>query len=210
MKLKDLLEDGEGGAPSAPTTSAGWGVDPTYTPNPPYGNYLPTQEKFPALGKVTTNSLRGYKKPVVLFSKPVKKRIKKLLKKKLIFEDLNLVNFYYSNWKHDRFPKVKVLDYNYHKENEKNKRKDLLGWNINYYKNKKEAIRTIDDIDSFARMISANNKEKYQRIKYFSPEQAKLIRRYNKNYIKMLRLKDGFFWKKTDYKNLEEKHKNNF
>jgi len=211
MKLKNLLlEDGLPSiTPSEP--SSGWGGDPTYTPNPPYGNSINSNEKFPTMGKVTTQSLRGYKKPHILFSKPIKRKIKNLLKnKKFLFENLNLIKFYYSNWKHDKSPQVKVLDYNYTKQGEKNNRKDLLGWNLNYYSNKEEAEKTIDDIDSFARLLSVNNKEKYERIKYFFPEQHKLIRRYNKAYIKKIKEKDGLLWKNTTYEELEKKHKNNF
>lgn len=221
MKLHDiisLLEDG-GAAPAGDggdgsgAPAKGWGGDPSYTPDPPYGNYKPGNEKFPTMGKVTTKALRGYKRPHVLFGKQIKNRIKKIIKKNsfLVFkEELNTAKFFYANWKNDKFPQVKILDYHYSKEGEKNPSDDLIGWNLNYYSNKEEAAKTIDDIDSFARLISADNKEKYNRIKYFFPEQEKILRRYKKDKIKNLKEKDGLLWKKTSLKNLEEKHKNNY
>lgn len=221
MKLKTILLflEQEGGAPAGDggdgsgAPAQGWGGDPTYTPNPPYGNYQPEAMKSKTMGKVTTKSLQGYKRPHVLFGHQIKNRIKKLIKKNnfLVFkEELNTAKFFYTNWKHDKFPQVKILDYHYTKEGEKTPSDDLIGWNLNYYSNKEEAAKTIDDIDSFARLISADNKEKYNRIKYFFPEQEKLIRRYKKNNIKNIKEKDGLLWKKTSLKNLEEKHKNNY
>ena len=51
-------------------------------------------------------------------------------------------------------------------------------------------------------MLSANKEEKYKRIKYFFPEQAKFIRRYMRKHIKGLKVKDGILWKKTDFNKL--------
>ena len=76
------------------------------------------------------------------------------------------------------------------------KRSDVLGWNLNYFINKEYAEKAIDDIDSFARLLSGNNKlEKYERIKKLFPEQAAFIRRYNKVFID----------KDLDYKDLVQK-----
>ena len=157
-------------------------------------------------GGVTTKNLSGKELPQGFILR--KKKIKKVLK-----EELNLVNFYYSNHHHDRFPRVMILDYKYPgKEGQKSygTRDDLLGWNINYYSNKEDAKKIINDIDTFARMVSNNNEEKYKRIKYFFPEQAELLRRYNKEHVKMLRVKeDNGLWKRTNYDELQEKHKKN-
>lgn len=212
-KLIELKE--EDGGDGSGTPAQGWGGDPSYTPNPPYGNYQPTQDHPPIMGKVTTKALRGYKRPHVLFTKnmltkAIKSRIKKKNKMILFKEDLNLVKFKYTNWKHDPVPEVKILDYEYTKDGEKNNRKDLLGWNLNYYSNKQEAAKTIDDIDSFARLLSANNKEKYERVKYFFPDQAALIRRYKKDNVKNIKMKDGKKWVKTNFDELVMKHKSNF
>lgn len=120
-------------------------------------------------------------------------------------EELQYIKFAYKNYKNDKRPKVKVLDYKYKGipgQKTYGERDDLLGWNLNYIKNKKMAIKAIDDIDSFARALSANKEEKYRRIKYFFPEQAKLIRRYMRDHIKGMKVKDGILWKKADYNSL--------
>lgn len=131
----------------------------------------------------------------------------------ILNEALELVKFYYANYKHNKRPRVKVLDFVYpgiRGQKTYGKRKDLLGWNINYYKNKKYAIKAIDEIDSFARLLGAKNKEKYERIKHFYPEQAKLLRRYNKKHVKHLKRKDGWFWKKTSYNELIKLNRESF
>jgi hypothetical protein len=120
-------------------------------------------------------------------------------------ENLELIKFNYDNYHHDPSPNVKVLDFMYPgKPGQKTfgKRRDVLGWNINYFKNRKYAEQSVDEIDSFARLLDANDKEKYERVKDFFPEQAKLIRRYKKKHIKNLRVyKDGR-WKRTTYNDL--------
>jgi hypothetical protein len=117
-----------------------------------------------------------------------------------LLEDIPLVKFHYKNYKNDKNPEVLAFDNAYKgRKGQKNygEREDLLGWNLNYYKNKKEAEDTIRDIDDFASLLSKNKEEKYKRIKYFFPDQAKLIRRYQKNAIKFLRIKDkDGLWKK--------------
>lgn len=113
-------------------------------------------------------------------------------------ESLDAVRFYYKNWKHDKRPIVKVLDYRYPgmpNQRTYGQREDLLGWNVNYFENKKDAIKTIDDIDTFAKMLSNNKLEKYRRIKYFFPEQAQYLRRYKRESIKNMKMKDGWFWR---------------
>lgn len=120
-------------------------------------------------------------------------------------EDLQFVKFKYDNYKHDKRPKVKVLDYEYpgiKGQSTYGKRKDLLAWNLNYYSNKKEAAKAIDDIDSFAKLLSANKEEKYKRIKHFFPAQAKLLRRYMRKHIKNIKVKKGMFWKRTNFNQL--------
>ena len=140
-------------------------------------------------------------------SEEVIKKVLEKVKKKEIDESLQFVKFHYDNAKNDKNPQVKVLDFKYKGQPGQKtygKRKDLLGWNVNYFSNKKYAKKAIDDIDSFARMIGANSgKEKYERLKYFFPEQAKLIRRYIQKHIKNLKHKPGkFFWHKIDVDNL--------
>ena len=129
-------------------------------------------------------------------------------------EDAVLVKFKYDNFKQDPNPKVKVLDFEYPgQKGQKSygKRSDVLGFNVNYYENKKYAMRAIDEIDSFARLLSANKEEKYKRIKYFFPDALPLLRRYNKTYIKNLKTKNGedWFFSKTEINDLINKDKEN-
>lgn len=125
-------------------------------------------------------------------------------------EALQYVKFHYDNYKHDKRPRVKVLDFMYPGQPHQKtygKRNDLLGWNINYFSNKRYARRAVDEIDSFARLLSANNKEKYNRIKYFYPEQSKFIRRYMKKHIKYIKRKKGILWRKTAMPALKKLHR---
>jgi hypothetical protein len=129
-------------------------------------------------------------------------------------EALQSVRFHYSNYKHDPNPKVKVLDYEYPGRSGQKTygaRRDLLGWNTNYFENKEEASRSIDEIDSFARLLASNNKEKYERVKIFFPEQAAFLRRYIREHIKGIKVKkDDGLWHKTTYDELEKLHKESF
>jgi hypothetical protein len=139
-------------------------------------------------------------------------KLKELLENNL-YEDLNLVKFKYSNYKEDPSPKVKVLDFEYPGQKGQKtygKRKDLLGFNLNYFKNKRYAARAIDEIDGFARLLSANKKEKYQRLKYFYPEVTKFIRRYQRQYINNIKHKKRFIWRGTSYNDLIKYDKDNF
>lgn len=118
--------------------------------------------------------------------------------RELLNEDLAYVKFKYDNYKNDPTPRVKVLDTEYpgiKGQKTYGQRKDLLGWNINYFKNKRYAKQAIDDITSFAKLLSADNKEMYDRIKYFFPEQAKFIRRYMMRHVKGLKHRKGIFWR---------------
>ena len=133
--------------------------------------------------------------------------------KDAINEDLNLVKFKYSNTDNDSSPKVKVLDFEYPGQKGQKtygKRKDLLGFNLNYFKNKKYASKAIDEIDGFARLLSANKEEKWKRLKYFYPEVTQFVRRYQKQYINNLKHKKKFIWRNTNYNKLIDYDKDNF
>jgi hypothetical protein len=141
-----------------------------------------------------------------------------LLSLPTLSESVEYVKFSYKGHSKDtpssKRPRVKVLDYNYPGipgQKTYGKRKDLLGWNVNYYSNKRYARKAIDEIDSFAKLLGAENKEKYSRIKYFFPEQSKLLRRYMRRKITNLRRKSTIgLWKKTDYTDLIQRHKERF
>lgn len=130
-----------------------------------------------------------------------------------LYEDLQLVKFRYSNYKKDPSPKVKVLDFEYPgRKGQKNygNRKDLLGFNLHYFKNPRYARTAIDEIDGFARLLSADKEEKYQRLKYFYPEVTKYVRRYNRDHITNLRRKGFIFFKPATYDTLINKDENSY
>ena len=117
-----------------------------------------------------------------------------------LLEDLPVVKFYYKDHKNDKYPEVIAFDTAYKgRKGQKTygEREDILGWNLNYYSNKKEAIESINDINDFASLLTNDKEEKYKRIKNFFSPQAKLLRRYKKNSIRFLRVKDkDGLWKK--------------
>jgi len=124
-----------------------------------------------------------------------------------LYEDLKLIKFKYSNYKHDKRPKVKVLDFNYPGivgQSTYGTRRDILGFNLNYFKNPRYASRAIDEIDREATALSTNKEEKYRRIKHFFPEAIKFLRRYNKEYISNLKVKGKIFYRPTSFDKLEE------
>ena len=133
-------------------------------------------------------------------------------------ESLELVKFSYANNSKDtpasKRPRVAVLDFEYPgRPGQKTygQRKDLLGWNLSYYSNKRYAKRAVNEIDSFARLLGADNKEKYSRISYFFPEQAKLLRRYQRKHIKGLKRKNWIgLWRKTGYTDLIKRDRDRF
>lgn len=135
------------------------------------------------------------------------------IQEKSLNEELAYVKFKYSNYKNDPTPKVKALDFKYPGRPEQNtygQRDDILGWNINYFKNKRYAKKAIDDIESFAKLLSADKDEVYKRIKYFFPEQAQYIRRYMRRHVKGLKHKKGVFWRGTNYPELIKYNKEKF
>lgn len=146
-------------------------------------------------------------RPIVIdtYMKMLKKK-----KKRKLNEDLQTVKFFYKNWHSDKFPKVLVLDTEYKGrpgQSTYGQRDDVLGWNVNYFENKEEAVRTINDIDTFARMISVDKEEKYKRVRYFFPEQSSYIRRYSREFIRGLKAKEDYFWKPTTFDEIKIKDK---
>lgn len=130
-----------------------------------------------------------------------------------LHEDLQLVRFNYDNYNEDPKPRVKVLDFEYKGkpgQSTYGQRKDLLGFNLNYFKNRRYAARAIDEIDGFARLLSADKREKYERLKYFYPEVLKFIRRYNREHIRNIKRKSGIFYRKSNYDTLIQKDKDSF
>jgi hypothetical protein len=111
-------------------------------------------------------------------------------KNKVLKEALKYARFVYKNYKHDKMPKVKILDFEYPGQKGQKtygQRKDILGWNVNYVeggkKSREEALRAMDEIDDFAELLSADKKEKYERITTMFPQAADFLRRYIKQHI---------------------------
>jgi hypothetical protein len=169
-------------------------------------NYLPSSEKhWPGIiSKIYPPGIKETEKNIAL----MKSRAQKLPNKQLkITEALQAVKFRYTNSRHDPVPEVKVLDTEYEgKKGQKTygQRKDVLGWNTNYFFNKKEAALAIDEIDSFARLLAADKKEKYNRVKTFFPEQAQYLRRYIKEKCKGVKIKHEGLWKQTDWEEIRK------
>ena len=116
-------------------------------------------------------------------------------------EAFEFIKFKYDNYKHNKRPRVRVLDNSYPGkagDKTKGKTKDVLGWNINYFKNKKYAMQSIDDIGSFVDLLGEKDKKnQYDRINTMFPQQASLIRRYKKKHMKNIKQKIGNRWKKS-------------
>jgi len=123
-----------------------------------------------------------------------------------INEELQYIKFSYkSENSNDPKPKVAVLDFVYPgRAGQKTygQREDLLGFNLNYAPDKKYAKRALDEIDTFARLISAGKKEKWERIADFFPDAKEFVRRYKRENMKAIKRKDGWFWKKANFDDL--------
>jgi len=114
----------------------------------------------------------------------------------------------------DKTPHVKVLDFEYPGQPGQKtygQRRDVLGWNLDYLEggksSKEEALRAMDEIDDFADLLSANKKEKYERITTMFPQVAEYLRRYMKQHIKGFKTKDNGNWKKMTVKQILSKDK---
>lgn len=140
-------------------------------------------------------------------------KLKSLLDKD-INEELKYTRFIYSNYKNDKVPHVKVLDFEYPGQPGQKtygKRKDLLGWNIDYIEggksSRKEAMRAMDEIDDFAALLSANKKERYNRIATMFPQAADYIRRYIRKYVKGFKVNKNGKWTKMAIDAINSKDK---
>lgn len=170
-------------------------------------------------------SSKAYKKYVLMKLKQekdkekkskLKKILNKLKREKKINEELQYVKFKYTaDDINDKKPKVKVLDFEYPgRPGQKTygKRKDILGFNLNYVSNRNEAIKNIDDMSSFGKLLNISKKDLWERFKAFYPEVAtKVIRRYKRDEIKRLKYKnESKRWKKAAYDKLIELDKMGF
>ena len=117
----------------------------------------------------------------------------------VITESMRMAKFSYEKYKTDPNPKILILDDNY-KYNGKGKvipgQHDILGFNINYIKSKKdiEKIKKIYNIEEKAK------KEKidiYKEIKEKFPNSLKYIRHYRRSFIKNFKEKKGLLFFKV-------------
>lgn len=125
---------------------------------------------------------------------------------KQLTEELELVKFRYPS-KHCKKPRVLVLDANYPgKKNEKHygERLDVLGVNIMYAprSERKRIQKALSEIDLFSDFLGADKKEKYERLKFFAPQDLlPYIRRYKKEHMRNVKLKRGMFYHPYSFSN---------
>ena len=179
--------------------------------------YLNGDSNYPIIYEDGEFHLIGFKQPFSSSKKIIKFINEELndsfvdLTEDLLIEDLVFAKFKYANWQHDPRPNILVLDNDYI-YNGKGKivpgQHDILGYNIDYSKNKKVDQQAINEITSFAHILKKDKKDIYERIKAFYPDSLKYIRHYKPNAITKLKMKNGWKWKKcsvADLKNDEEK-----
>ena len=117
----------------------------------------------------------------------------------VITESMRMAKFSYEKYKTDPNPKILILDDNY-KYNGKGKiisgQHDILGFNINYIKSKKD----IEKIKKSYNIAEKAKKEKidiYKEIKGKFPNSLKYIRHYRRSFIKNFKEKKGFLFFKV-------------
>ena len=117
----------------------------------------------------------------------------------VITESMRMAKFSYEKYKTDPNPKILILDDNY-KYNGKGKiipgQHDILGFNINYIKSKKD----IEKIKKIYNIVEKAKKEKidiYKEIKEKFPNSLKYIRHYRRSFIKNFKEKKGLLFFKV-------------
>ena len=111
----------------------------------------------------------------------------------VITESMRMAKFSYEKYKTDPNPKILILDDNY-KYNGKGKvipgQHDILGFNINYIKSKKD-IEKIKKIYNTAEKAKKEKIDIYKEIKEKFPNSLKYIRHYRRSFIKNFKEKKG-------------------
>ena len=117
----------------------------------------------------------------------------------VITESMRMAKFSYEKYKTDPNPKILILDDNY-KYNGKGKiipgQHDILGFNINYIKSKKD-IEKIKKIYNIAEKAKKEKIDIYKEIKEKFPNSLKYIRHYRRSFIKNFKEKKGFLFFKV-------------
>ena len=117
----------------------------------------------------------------------------------VITESMRMAKFSYEKYKTDPNPKILILDDNY-KYNGKGKiipgQHDILGFNINYIKSKKD-IEKIKKIYNIAEKAKKEKIDIYKEIKEKFPNSLKYIRHYRRSFIKNFKEKKGLLFFKA-------------
>ena len=117
----------------------------------------------------------------------------------VITESMRMAKFSYERYKTDPNPKILILDDNY-KYNGKGKiiqgQHDILGFNINYIKSKKD-IEKIKKIYNIAEKAKKEKIDIYKEIKEKFPNSLKYIRHYRRSFIKNFKEKKGLLFFKV-------------
>ena len=117
----------------------------------------------------------------------------------VITESMRMAKFSYEKYKTDPNPKILILDDNY-KYNGKGKivsgQHDILGFNINYIKSKKD-IEKIKKIYNIAEKAKKEKIDIYKEIKENFPNSLKYIRHYRRSFIKNFKEKKGLLFFKV-------------
>ena len=112
---------------------------------------------------------------------------------------MRMAKFSYEKYKTDPNPKILILDDNY-KYNGKGKiipgQHDILGFNINYIKSKKD-IEKIKKIYNIAEKAKKEKIDIYKEIKEKFPNSLKYIRHYRRSFIKNFKEKKGLLFFKV-------------
>ena len=117
----------------------------------------------------------------------------------VITESMRMAKFSYEKYKTDPNPKILILDDNY-KYNGKGKiipgQHDILGFNINYIKSKKD-IEKIKKIYNIREKAKKEKIDIYKEIKEKFPNSLKYIRHYRRSFIKNFKEKKGLLFFKV-------------
>lgn len=117
----------------------------------------------------------------------------------VITESMRMAKFSYEKYRTDPNPKILILDDNY-KYNGKGKiipgQHDILGFNINYIKSKKD-IEKIKKIYNIAEKAKKEKIDIYKEIKEKFPNSLKYIRHYRRSFIKNFKEKKGLLFFKV-------------
>ena len=117
----------------------------------------------------------------------------------VITESMRMAKFSYEKYKTDPNPKILILDDNY-KYNGKGKiipgQHDILGFNINYIKSKKD-VEKIKKIYNIAEKAKKEKIDIYKEIKEKFPNSLKYIRHYRRSFVKNFKEKKGLLFFKV-------------